>query len=311
MMVTAEGASSRRHGRRARALDEDSAQHRPTGDLAFFARRAVVDLPPADAPRPESPRFDLAPVTRVALREREEEPTPAVVAEPHTDVMPLAPAATHDAQAPETSAAPAEGEVTNTGLPGSDRGAKKSSWLSGMWGTSSAPTDTEADGAEARPAAPESEPELGENAQLGEGEPEAEQSPAGSPTDERDGAPTPSAAPAKAGAAAGSVAAAIAGTRMREEDRTGAESSDWYEVGDLPADQAPDPKPAPRFEGHVLNRPSRTATGLGGWLTWLVVAIVLILLIVLLVTGVIGPGLLNSMPATPTYSLLNSGGFIS
>ena len=90
------------------------------------------------------------------------------------------------------------------------------------------------------------------------------------------------------------------------------DASEWLEVGDLPADQAPEPKPAARFDGTVLDKPSRTSGGIGMWITWLLVAAIAITLVVLLVTGVIGPGITKAIapiPETVPYDL--SGGLAS
>lgn len=77
-------------------------------------------------------------------------------------------------------------------------------------------------------------------------------------------------------------------------ERAGVDEADWYEMGDLPADRAPEPKAAPRFDGTVLNKPARTSAGVGAWITWILVFAVLVGIIVMLVTGVIGPGMLSS-----------------
>lgn len=443
-MTTVEETSSRRHGRRARALDEDSAQPRLTGDLAFFARRASVTPPPADSPLPECPRFNL---THVALLD--DSAVPAAELAPSAADQPsqvAEPAELEQANGSSTEVAPApvkDAEEAPNDFPNSDRGAKKSSWLGGLFGRGKKDDGSVADARDERSdhdtGAATGVALAGGVAAGGVGAAalahrDDEQAPSGAPEDvatteegatpsesagsandvaespeneltDLEGTPAddaayldesaeanavegntvgeaaePSAADeepeapasdasdaelAAAGATAGAVAAGVAGmvgdrtaetsqdspaevwteepsvpdaaaspehddadTNAREdadeepvradlsafgpaEHRTSGDADDWYEVGDLPADQAPDPKPAPRFEGQVLNRPSRSATGLGGWVTWLLVALVLILVIVLFVTGLIGPGVLKSMPATTPNSLLLTGGLIS
>ncbi len=65
---------------------------------------------------------------------------------------------------------------------------------------------------------------------------------------------------------------------------------DGVELGEMSVTEAPDPKPAPRFEGQVLHRPERAGGRSLVWLVWLVIAIAIVALVVLLVTGVIGGG---------------------
>lgn len=66
--------------------------------------------------------------------------------------------------------------------------------------------------------------------------------------------------------------------------------ADGVELGELPADEAPDPRPAPRFEGRVLRRPERGAGTPLVWIVWILVALAVITVIVLLMTGVLGSG---------------------
>lgn len=73
-----------------------------------------------------------------------------------------------------------------------------------------------------------------------------------------------------------------------------APTTDWYEAGELSSNQAPDPVPAPRFEGRVLNKPCRSGGGFGVWIAWLIVALVVATLVWLVVNGTIGPGLVNT-----------------
>lgn len=65
---------------------------------------------------------------------------------------------------------------------------------------------------------------------------------------------------------------------------------DGVELGELPVTDAPDPRPAPRFEGTVLHRPEKSGGRALLWLVWALVAIALVVLVALLLTGVIGPG---------------------
>ena len=65
---------------------------------------------------------------------------------------------------------------------------------------------------------------------------------------------------------------------------------DGVELGELSVTEAPDPRPAPRFEGKVLHRPENSGGRALVWLVWALIAIALVVLVVLLLTGVIGPG---------------------
>jgi hypothetical protein len=71
---------------------------------------------------------------------------------------------------------------------------------------------------------------------------------------------------------------------------------DGVELGELPVTEAPDPRPAPRFEGKVLHSPERSGGRALLWLVWALIAIALIALVVLLLTGVIGPSAASSLP---------------
>lgn len=73
---------------------------------------------------------------------------------------------------------------------------------------------------------------------------------------------------------------------------------DGAEFGELSREHAPDPRPAPRFTGTVLNKPARTGVGVGTWVTWILVVVALLVVILLLVMGVIGPGVVNSAGET-------------
>lgn len=63
---------------------------------------------------------------------------------------------------------------------------------------------------------------------------------------------------------------------------------DGVELGELSVAEAPDPRPAPRFDGKVLHRPERSGGRSLLWVVWALIAVALIVLIVLMVTGVLG-----------------------
>ena len=65
--------------------------------------------------------------------------------------------------------------------------------------------------------------------------------------------------------------------------------ADGVELGEMSAEVAPDPRPAPRFTGRVLNQSTR-ARNRSVWMAWLLIAIAIAVLIVLLVSGVLTSG---------------------
>lgn len=85
--------------------------------------------------------------------------------------------------------------------------------------------------------------------------------------------------------------------------------ADGVELGELSAGQAPDPRPAPRFDGKVLHR-SENSGGKGlVWLVWVLIAVALVVLVALLLTGILGPGAdgaLGALTALDTVSIPSS-----
>ncbi|MGP9582173.1 hypothetical protein ACT3SQ_09720 [Brachybacterium sp. AOP42-C2-15] len=65
---------------------------------------------------------------------------------------------------------------------------------------------------------------------------------------------------------------------------------DGVELGELSVAEAPEPRPAPRFDGKVLHRPERSGGRALVWLVWALIAVAFIVLLALMLTGVIGPG---------------------
>lgn len=88
---------------------------------------------------------------------------------------------------------------------------------------------------------------------------------------------------------------AVAG--VAADGRPIATDADGVELGEMPEGEAPDPRPAPRFEGRVLHRPERGAGNPLVWIVWVLVALAVILVIVLLVTGVLGSGDTSALSA--------------
>src|SRR5699024_12328653 len=81
----------------------------------------------------------------------------------------------------------------------------------------------------------------------------------------------------------GSPCAEIASVATTSRDHGG------VELGALSVPDAPEPPPAPRFDGRVLHRPEGSNGRLLQWVVWALIAIALVVLVVLLLTGVLGP----------------------
>lgn len=65
---------------------------------------------------------------------------------------------------------------------------------------------------------------------------------------------------------------------------------DGVELGELTVSEAPDPRPAPRYDGKVLQRPERSGGKPLLWVVWVLIALALVALVVLLLMGVLGGG---------------------
>jgi hypothetical protein len=87
----------------------------------------------------------------------------------------------------------------------------------------------------------------------------------------------------------------------RAADATVERDSDGVELGELPVSEAPDPRPAPRFDGKVLHRPESSGGRRLLWLVWVLVAIALVVLVVLLLTGMLSSAEASAagLPALP------------
>ncbi|MCT1717196.1 hypothetical protein [Dermabacter hominis] len=334
--------SGRRHGRRARAVSGDenntSATRGVTGDLTLYARRTAVIPPVADDQLPELKHY-----TGKRAKRRADVPVePAVEAKPeaHVPSEPVAAVETEDGKAAEQTApqevSTATPDPLSDDLPAASVGTKKGSWPGARFGREAVTPDEpatdayetavldpeeigsaeeagnpatsdaidEAESAETAPAEPALEPTEQEPA-------EARQASAWTsvPADPETSVPSASEALAPKPADPETEPAPVYET---SDGTPLSDASEWLEVGDLPADQAPEPKPAARFDGTVLDKPSRTSGGIGMWITWLLVAAIAITLVVLLVTGVIGPGIAKAIapiPETVPYDL--SGGLAS
>ena len=334
--------SGRRHGRRARAVSGEenntSATRGVTGDLTLYARRTAVIPPVADDQLPELKHY-----TGKRAKRRADilvEPTVEAKPEAHVPSEPVAAVETERGKAAEQTApqevSAATPDPLSDDLPAASVGTKKGSWPGARFGREAVTPDEPAtdayetavldpeeirsaeridhpatsdaiDGAESAetaPAEPALEPTEQESA-------EARQASAWTsvPADPETSVPSASEALAPKPADPDTEPAPVYET---SDGTPLSDASEWLEVGDLPADQAPEPKPAARFDGTVLDKPSRTSGGIGMWITWLLVAAIAITLVVLLVTGVIGPGIAKAIapiPETVPYDL--SGGLAS
>ena len=72
---------------------------------------------------------------------------------------------------------------------------------------------------------------------------------------------------------------------------------DGVELGELSVTEAPEPRPAPRFDGKVLHRPERSGGRALVWWVWALIAVAIIVLVALLLTGVIGPSAASAADA--------------
>ena len=91
----------------------------------------------------------------------------------------------------------------------------------------------------------------------------------------------------KSGGEAGKSLGARGATSDHQES-TVVRDDDGVELGEVSQDAAPAPRPAPRFEGRVLNRREQGGGRAFLWVLWVVLALVIIALVVLLATGTLG-----------------------
>ena len=334
--------SGRRHGRRARAVSSDeqntSATRGVTGDLTLYARRTAVIPPVADDQLPELKHYTGKRAKRRA--DVPAEPAVEAKAEAHVPSEPVAAVETEDGKAAEQTAPQEVSAATldplSDDLPAASVGTKKGSWPGARFGREAVTPDEPAtDAYETAVLDPEEigsaegadNPGTNDAIDAGERAETAPAEPALEPTEQEPAEARQASAwtsvPAEPETSVPSASEALAPKPADPEiepapvyetsDGTPlSDASEWLEVGDLPADQAPEPKPAARFDGTVLDKPSRTSGGIGMWITWLLVAAIAITLVVLLVTGVIGPGIAKAIapiPETVPYDL--SGGLAS
>lgn len=334
--------SGRRHGRRARAVSGDenntSATRGVTGDLTLYARRTAVIPPVADDQLPELKHY-----TGKRAKRRADVPAESAVeakAEAHVPSEPVAAVETEDGKAAEQTAPQEVSAATldplSDDLPAASVGTKKGSWPGARFGREAVTPDEPAtDAYETAVLDPEEigsaegadNPGTNDAIDAGERAETAPAEPALEPTEQEPAEARQASAwtsvPAEPETSVPSASEALAPKPADPETEPApvyetsdgtplSDASEWLEVGDLPADQAPEPKPAARFDGTVLDKPSRTSGGIGMWITWLLVAAIAITLVVLLVTGVIGPGIAKAIapiPETVPYDL--SGGLAS
>ena len=98
-------------------------------------------------------------------------------------------------------------------------------------------------------------------------------------------------------AAASATGTATATAAAGEGTATIVRDADGVELGELSVSEAPDPRPAPRFDGKVLHRPERSGGRPLLWIVWALIALAIIALVVLLLTGILGGGSTSALAA--------------
>jgi hypothetical protein len=278
---TATGTTgARRHGRRARRLTpEETAEQqaiaaRHTGELPRTspqeapegadalpagrpASRGAVAPPTADAPVPTLRRFGK----RARIIEVEDAPEDETTGG-------------HGDEAPAESAADGEARSTDS-QPDQDRAADEGTAASEDAG---AVADVESSGDESSSTDGEEPGTDGESSSTDDG------------AGERSADATGTAAGSRTqGRSAGGSAPAAATGHARAGTATIERDADGVELGELGVGDAPGPKPAPRFDGRVLNRPEQGSGRPLLWIVWVLIAAAIIALVILLATGVLGP----------------------
>lgn len=116
--------------------------------------------------------------------------------------------------------------------------------------------------------------------------------------------PSAASAPQQADPAAGTATATATAASTVPVDR----DSDGVELGEMSVSEAPDPRPAPRFEGKVLQRADDSGGRSLLWVVWVLIGLAVLALIILLATGVLGPGdtgALGALAALPDPHVLD------
>lgn len=116
--------------------------------------------------------------------------------------------------------------------------------------------------------------------------------------------PSAASAPQQADPAAGTATATATAASTVPVDR----DSDGVELGEMSVSEAPDPRPAPRFEGKVLQRADDSGGRSLLWVVWVLIGLAVLALIILLATGVLGPGdtgALGALAALPDPHVLH------
>ncbi|EWS82966.1 hypothetical protein BF93_05740 [Brachybacterium phenoliresistens] len=263
--------------------------------------RGAVPSPPADAPAPKLRKFgrrarvveitDAPDEVEVTGESQAVEDAPAAPAE---DTVALAPVPDGSEPAPD-----ADGDTAERPAPGAAPGvgeAPTSLWVEPPTDVLTAVPDEDAPG----PRATERPVVAGAVLTTTQAPAAAGAGMAGSGA----GAGT-----ATAPAAAAAPAAASRGTATATVTRMPARDADGVELGEMTVSEAPDPRPAPRFDGRVLHRPERKGSSRVLWIVWALIALAVLTLVILLVTGVIGgdTGALAGVEDTVAALLAGSG----
>lgn len=266
-----EPVAGARHGRRARraAVDETAplaVVTDPSDPTGVPTIRGAVAAPGADTPMPRLRKFGKR-ARIIELVDPDGVPIVVPSAQP---------------EEPQRSEPPADLEQSTQSEPITERepSADPARGASGDVLTSQAGTSTWV----VRTAA-DSEPTRDEPASA-TASAKAQVDPV-APAPESASAPAPTATSAPS---SDSVPSAPAAAPAPGPDASGIRrDADGVELGELSVTEAPDPRPAPRFEGKVLHRPESGGGRGAVILVWVLIALGVIALVALLLTGVLGP----------------------
>ena len=266
-----EPVAGARHGRRARraAVDETAplaVVTDPSDPTGVPTIRGAVAAPGADTPMPRLRKFGKR-ARIIELVDPDDVPIVVPSAQPEEPQRSEPPAGREQ---------PTQSEPITEREPSADpaRGAS-GDVLTSQAGTSTWVVRTAADSEPTR-----DEPASATASAKAQVDPVA-------PAPESASAPAPTATSAPS---SDSVPSAPAAAPAPGPDASGIRrDADGVELGELSVTEAPDPRPAPRFEGKVLHRPESGGGRGAVILVWVLIALGVIALVALLLTGVLGP----------------------
>ncbi|MFC7374728.1 MULTISPECIES: hypothetical protein [unclassified Brachybacterium] len=300
-----ESDTSPRRGRRARALSPEESAALETRTAAAITGeqppvpsvRGPVAPPSADAPVPTLRKFGR----RARIIELSDAPEAEVAGTVESS---------EPAEAPDFSAADVTTSSPASGAEGAEA-ATEGQDVSASEDTAGTSASEQAPGAEAtsgvaRGGEPGDEPSTGGDPDAVDAAGAAMSRQTGQSTDTPDASHQAGQGRQSAASAPLPGAAAQVARRSQPARRTAVidRDRDGVELGELSITDAPDPRPAPRFDGKVLHRPERSGGRPLLWLVWALIALALIVLVALLLSGVIGPGEASALDLT-VHDLFN------